>query len=120
MPIENKTWVTGEVITAEDLNKITPLVVVITDKEDGGFITNVTFRDIKNASEIGKPIFGVYKTVEEYANFTNIWLMLTFIEVTNAEPGVSPYTVYMSDSELQSVTFVGLSLDDTLETSGIG
>lgn len=31
--IENKTWVTGEVITADDLNKITPLIVHETTEE---------------------------------------------------------------------------------------
>lgn len=57
MSYEPKTWVTGEVITADDLNKITPFIEPVASNEQGHTATTHNAGVIFEALGNGRPVF---------------------------------------------------------------
>lgn len=65
MPYTPKEWTTGEVITADDLNLITPLVEPLVTDESENVITYHTAEFIYNAATSGRMI-ALYDYSAEY------------------------------------------------------
>lgn len=101
MPIENKTWVTGEVITAEDLNKITPFLINASSSE-GASVLDKTWQEIYDAINTGRIAYILNSFVDgsDYGNGVAL--------VVNVYKGEDVYYVSSTNNE----DFVCSSTDD--------
>lgn len=103
MPYTPKEWTTGEVITADDLNLITPLVEPLVSDESENTTTYHTAEFIYNAAISGRMI-ALYEYIAEYnyCRFEPIcacsisegaYTLKTFVEdVMTGNPTVKSYT----------------------------
>lgn len=104
MAYEPKTWVTGEVITADDLNQITPFIEPLTSDEQGYSITTHNAGVIFEALGNGRPVF-LFRSDSENAVYypvTSVMLgrsndyILTAID-PDASSGAATYTAASAD-----------------------
>lgn len=120
MPIDNKTWVTGEVITADDLNLITPLVVEITKNSDPEvWVASKTFKQIIDAFKAGRNVICV---AIRTSNLMNAYEMY-HCKVTEPAQGIEEdyqMELLTDESPFNNLSFVGVTEDDypTGETIG--
>ena len=104
MSYEPKTWVTGEVITADDLNKITPFIEPLTSNEQGYSTTTHNAGVIFEALGNGRPVFlfssdsenAAYYPVASVAVGRNNDYMLTAVN-PSASSGATTYTAASVD-----------------------
>lgn len=104
MSYEPKTWVTGEVITADDLNKITPFIEPLTSNEQGYYATTHNAGVIFEALGNGRPVF-LFNSNSENASYypvlsvmvgRNLDYILTAID-TSGSSGVATFTAATAD-----------------------
>lgn len=117
MSFESKTWVTGEVITADDLNLITPLVDKLVPGADDTYATTNTAEDIYNALSDGRIVFLQDSNAE--AGFATLDVALVCY-ITSGTYYLKAVTYDVSEDKLALKTFEASSASDHLTYTGGG
>ena len=121
MSIENKTWVTGEVITADDLNRITPLIVEITKSASGGttiYTANKTFKEINDALKIGKNVLCLYSASDAIQDVCGMYHCTVITDKEEGYEGLIMKLIVDEGSELITTVFTGSTENDYPTSSG--